>query len=147
MKCPECGDGAIGTVDMVPGWALFNVLDDGVEWSGETKMFWDRQYSLGEPGYPLLQCHNRHEWPATEFDALHECGNDTNTSLIGPEPQRVWFDFGNGPGLHEEPTTERMAAFIEGITIAMQECGIDDYSQYDTEAEAIQNGWKTPEEI
>jgi hypothetical protein len=64
LKCPECGEEIIGSVDLVPGCALMNVEPDGTfEWAGETEMFWDGQYNHCEdPTKLLVQCRNGHEW-------------------------------------------------------------------------------------
>ena len=72
MQCPTCGRQAIGTVDTIPSIALFTVFDDGVEFSGTTKVFWDGQISEEKDGKVLLQCPNDHTWLA-EMDADHEC--------------------------------------------------------------------------
>lgn len=62
--CPTCRAPAIGTVDTVPGTALFTSLDeDGhVEYEGYTEMDWDGQETLtGEHEQPLVTC-GQHSW-------------------------------------------------------------------------------------
>jgi hypothetical protein len=49
--------------------------------------------------------------------------------------ERVWFDFGNGPLVHEEESKEAMDAFIEGVQFSMQANGLDDFRQFNTQAE------------
>ena len=67
--CPECGGAVHATADFVPGNALLTQLDDGsFDYSGETKMCWDGQYTAEEAGKPLVLCENGHQWPATIED-------------------------------------------------------------------------------
>ena len=47
--------------------------------------------------------------------------------------ERVWFDFGSGPQLHEEDSNDKINAFIDGVQWACEQLGIDDYRQYDEE--------------
>jgi hypothetical protein len=54
---------------------------------------------------------------------------------LNRKPQTVWFDFGNGPEEHSEATPQEMDAFIRGVRFAMDECGIDDYRQFDSQEE------------
>lgn len=66
-QCPECGEVADGTVDVVPGRALFTAPDERghVEWAGETKMFWDgQQTEIDAQGRWGLECTNGHQWYA-----------------------------------------------------------------------------------
>lgn len=65
-KCPKCGEPAIGTCDLVPGVALFSVIDaeGNTEYFGETKVDWDKQEPLQHPtGGTIVTCANGHEWP------------------------------------------------------------------------------------
>jgi hypothetical protein len=67
LRCPECGEVADGTVDTVPGRALFTQPDERghVDWFGETKMFWDGQTTeMGPNGEHTLECTNGHQWLA-----------------------------------------------------------------------------------
>jgi hypothetical protein len=66
IRCPQCGEVARGTCDLVPGVALLDVDDEGeAEYSGETKMCWDGQYSeTDENDDPILICPNDHQWAA-----------------------------------------------------------------------------------
>lgn len=61
--CPECGDLAIGTVDLVPGVARFLIVHDGtfIDYDGETEMRWDSQYTIEEGGKTRLTCGD-HDW-------------------------------------------------------------------------------------
>jgi hypothetical protein len=65
-KCPECGEIAIGTVDLIPGIALLDFDDDGeADYVGETKVCWDGQFSETDAeDRTLLSC-GEHEWYAT----------------------------------------------------------------------------------
>ncbi len=71
MMCPDCGEPAIGTLENVPGVALFkHVAEDGsVEHDGETKLFWDAQESVtvGDEGYFKLTCDAGHDCTAEEI--------------------------------------------------------------------------------
>lgn len=64
-KCPECGKPPEGTVDRIPGIALFGEIDgEGkTEYAGETRVCWDGQEShADEAGRVLVQCRSGHEW-------------------------------------------------------------------------------------
>jgi len=66
IRCPECNELAKGTIDTVPGVALFTVDPDtgDAEYDGETKMNWDGQECLtDENDMILLCCPNGHNWP------------------------------------------------------------------------------------
>lgn len=76
-NCPECGEIAIGTVDMVPARSrIFQTADGSFEYEGDTELFWETQYSVGQDGFlpskdgePLmLECEEGHEWPALMLD-------------------------------------------------------------------------------
>jgi hypothetical protein len=68
--CPECGGRAIGTAEIVPGVALFCEAADGeVEYTGETKMYWDGQTTeRADDGRVTVCCANDHEWLATAVE-------------------------------------------------------------------------------
>lgn len=63
-NCPTCSKPAIGTVDVIPGTALFIKPPDSkraVEYL-ETRVHWDGQTTqLGPNQLPLLTC-GEHEW-------------------------------------------------------------------------------------
>lgn len=63
-KCPECGEIATGTFEMIPGIAFLTAIDsDGeVEYAGETKVLWDGQRAVVRDGKYTLLCCNHHEW-------------------------------------------------------------------------------------
>lgn len=63
--CPECGSAAIGTVDTIPGVALFSEPDasGNVYWREETELEWNGQTTQEQDGLPLVQCRNGHAWP------------------------------------------------------------------------------------
>ena len=83
IKCPECHELAIGSVETVPGIALFMVFDDGVEYDGMTKIYWDGQTTdRDEDGKALLQCCNDHTWFAAQDD-MHEC-KTADGSIVRP---------------------------------------------------------------
>jgi hypothetical protein len=65
--CPTCGKPAHATADLVPGNALLDDNGDGTfEYSGETKMCWDGQYTdTDKDGLALVLCEEGHEWSAT----------------------------------------------------------------------------------
>jgi hypothetical protein len=80
LCCPECGARAIGTVETIPGVALFayaDGLDDdgpegvGVDWDGETKLFWDGQQTVFDEATcrSFLECEQGHQWTAEKTDA------------------------------------------------------------------------------
>jgi hypothetical protein len=49
----------------------------------------------------------------------------------------VWFDFGNGEIQQFDWNTEAECdAFINGVSIALEAVGIDDYYQFDSQEEA-----------
>jgi hypothetical protein len=43
IYCPFCKSIATGTMDRVPGIALLQETDEGLEYAGETQMEWDCQ--------------------------------------------------------------------------------------------------------
>lgn len=67
-SCPECGAPAIGTLDRIPGVALFDPGDDPtqgpVEYVGETDVDWDGQQTETDPMSedPIVVCANGHTW-------------------------------------------------------------------------------------
>jgi hypothetical protein len=144
MQCPTCRKHAIGTVETLPGVALFLETDAGIpktdangalEYSGETKIFWEGQMTeIDADGNWELQCEEGHSWLAKHIEETQE------TEAV----HRVWFDFGNGPVLCEKNTAQELGAFIDGIGTAAEQFGLDDYRQYDDETEAILNGWIPP---
>lgn len=61
--CPECGEPAIGTVDRIPGIAMFHYVPGGyVEWTGDTHIDWDGQQTEEIDGLSVVKCVNGHEW-------------------------------------------------------------------------------------
>jgi hypothetical protein len=74
--CPECGDLALGSTDLVPGAAYIDFQPDGsFDWAGETEVFWDGQYNARPDGSPVpmgtirLQCPTWvHEWETELMD-------------------------------------------------------------------------------
>jgi hypothetical protein len=67
-NCPNCGEPAEGTVDDVPGIALFGEIDENgrTEWGGETRVCWDGQMPrTNDAGEILVQCSEAHEWYTT----------------------------------------------------------------------------------
>lgn len=65
-KCPECGQPAKGTVDLIPGLALLTFDDDGhAEYEGETEVNWNNQATRhDQAGNEILECPAGHQWPA-----------------------------------------------------------------------------------
>lgn len=66
-RCPDCGDPPRGTVDLIPGVALFGGEEDGeYDYSGTTDVCWDGQYTVTLPDDPpeslRLVCRAGHEW-------------------------------------------------------------------------------------
>ena len=72
-KCPECGDPAEGTVEMLVGLAELNFNEDGeAEYGGYTEMWWDGQTTvLDDNGRATLRCPQGHEWLAKAEDLDH----------------------------------------------------------------------------
>lgn len=73
MTCPDCGKRAIGTLETVPGVAMFDESIDGPDESGEVEYdgFTDLNWNEGKSqrnsdGLILLTCGNGHEWPSKE---------------------------------------------------------------------------------
>lgn len=65
-SCPTCLKAAIGTVDLIPGTALFTDPDDDedgdIEYSGTTTVDWDGQETQTGPNQlPLVTC-GTHDW-------------------------------------------------------------------------------------
>lgn len=67
LHCPECGELARGTCDLIPALGLLLIHADGsAEYEGETKVLWDGQYTdTDEEGRVTLACPEGHLWPAT----------------------------------------------------------------------------------
>ena len=64
-RCPDCGEPAEGTVDIVPGIAQFgDFTEDGItDWAGGTRMCWDGQMPQTDAqGRTLVQCEHAHDW-------------------------------------------------------------------------------------
>lgn len=52
LKCPRCGEaGNISEIDVVPGYARIQGLDDSgrIVWEGETEIDWDQQRPKHRP--------------------------------------------------------------------------------------------------
>lgn len=71
-KCPQCGNPAVGTVDTVPGVALFdgNPSTGEVNYAGTTEVDWDGQETRKQEANPLVTCGD-HEW-ATAIEGLED---------------------------------------------------------------------------
>ena len=69
-KCPECGQSAKGTLEMIPGLALLAFDAEGWgEYDGETQIDWNNQTNQhDEDGNDLLECPAGHQWPAERQD-------------------------------------------------------------------------------
>lgn len=65
-KCPECGQAAKGTVEVIPGLALLSFDEAGeATYAGETEIDWNSQATQhDETGHVLLECPDGHGWPA-----------------------------------------------------------------------------------
>ncbi len=64
IRCPECGQTARGTVEVLAGCAEFEVRGDGeAVYSGYTEVWWDEQRSeRNEAGRVHLVCPSGHDW-------------------------------------------------------------------------------------
>lgn len=63
-NCPTCRQPAIGTVDVIPGIALFTDIepDGSTTYCDETRVDWDGQQTrLGPNQLPLVTC-GEHHW-------------------------------------------------------------------------------------
>lgn len=63
-NCPTCHKHAIGTVDLIPGTALFTDPDEtgDVAYCGDTTVHWDAQETqTGANQIPLVTC-GMHDW-------------------------------------------------------------------------------------
>ena len=65
-KCPICEDPAVGTMDLIPGVALFDddPTDESavIEYMGETEVDWDGQQRItNDAGESKVTC-GRHYW-------------------------------------------------------------------------------------
>jgi len=69
-KCPDCGEVAVGTIEVLHGRADLIQLDDGsFEYGGETEVFWDGQMSVRDKkGRVQMTCDKGHEWFAVRKD-------------------------------------------------------------------------------
>lgn len=69
-KCPECGQPANGTLEMIPGLALLTFDDNGeATYAGDTEIDWDNQMTRDdEDGRVRLECPAHHRWPADSTD-------------------------------------------------------------------------------
>lgn len=73
-NCPTCRKLAIGTVDLIPGTALFTDPDeeeddDDIAYCGETTVHWDGQETETGPNQlPLVTC-GEHEWESAIDDS------------------------------------------------------------------------------
>ena len=104
IACPECGEPARGTAEVIYGRANFLYPDDlddesnaetiqaaidagaVLEHEGETKMFWDSSRTLrDDEGRCVLLCCNGHEWGAVDLDAAPD------ESLPAQEPSQGRF--------------------------------------------------------
>ena len=66
-KCPECGAEIKATCDMVPANALVerDPATGEYEYTGESKMCWDAQYTENEDDGLLVICETGHQFVAT----------------------------------------------------------------------------------
>jgi hypothetical protein len=65
-RCPECGEAAEGTHELVPGLALLTFDGQGeAEYAGETELDWNGQRTIhDEAGRVTLSCPRGHAWQA-----------------------------------------------------------------------------------
>lgn len=71
FRCPECGEIASGTLEIVQGKALldFHGETGEADYGGETKIWWDTQETvLDERGDVTLVCSNGHDWSSAVED-------------------------------------------------------------------------------
>ena len=63
-RCPECGEPARGTVEMVHGVALVyaDPATGQPRYAGETDIDWDSQQTVQCDGKPVWICACGHEW-------------------------------------------------------------------------------------
>ncbi len=64
-NCPTCGGPAIGTVEQVPGLAIFTDVDANgcTEYGGETEIWWNDQRTITDAdGRATLVCDGNHQW-------------------------------------------------------------------------------------
>lgn len=111
IACPECGEPARGTAEVLYGRANFvypGDLDDEssaeeiqaainagavLDHDGETKIFWDAQQTvLDDEGLVTLLCCNGHEWGAVDLD-------DEPTQPPGPPTPRAQMPIGRFRGM------------------------------------------------
>lgn len=64
--CPECKHRAIGTIDLIPGTALFDDVpfkNKHVDFCGETDVFWDGQKTItNDKDESQVTCDSGHTW-------------------------------------------------------------------------------------
>ena len=63
-RCPECGELAYGTLEVINGVAILSFSDDNhAEYEGETRVDWNTQRTVKHgDGRAFLVCENWHEW-------------------------------------------------------------------------------------
>ena len=64
--CPECGEPARGTLEVVQGVALVDPDPETGKpvYAGETDIDWDSQQTVQRAGKPVWVCSCGHEWTA-----------------------------------------------------------------------------------
>jgi hypothetical protein len=67
LQCPECGEKAQGTVEVITGCALFGPInqDGSLDYACDTEIWWDDQRTVtdkGEGSRVLLICPGAHQW-------------------------------------------------------------------------------------
>ncbi len=70
MVCPECGEGPVGTIEVLYGVASFEPQneDGSFDYFGETDIWWDSQKTLQVEGRDVLTCNNHHEWESKRIE-------------------------------------------------------------------------------
>jgi hypothetical protein len=64
-RCPECGEPARGTLEIVQGVALVAADPDTGRpvYAGDTEMYWDSQRTVEREGKFVWVCSCGHDWP------------------------------------------------------------------------------------
>src|SRR5579884_1133486 len=108
LQCPDCGESARGTIDVIHGCALFTEPDEKeqVDYAGETDIWWDEQKTIAIDNRLRLICSHGHEWWGTLIEDAKPVIGYVQTYLVFAIPVGLEYD---------EPVTDRAAILADAL--------------------------------
>ncbi len=108
LHCPECGEPARGTIDVIHGCALFAEPDENerVDYAGETDVWWEEQTTIAIGNRLRLICPHAHEWWGALIEPAEPISGYVQTFLTFTIPVGLEY---------EEPVNDRAAILVDAL--------------------------------